>query len=282
VKSTPERGTRFDLTVPAKVSKERVLVFRCGGALYGIPSRQVRYILRDDYSVENVAGGRVIRSFGEALPLLSMSRTLGLPGREESIVLVVETLNRNWAFSVASILGEFELVRQPVDELVAAGGLVSASASLDDGELVLVLTVATLTRRGEQRGLLSLRSAVKGRVLAVDDSAIVRDLVGRVLSDGGFDVEVASDGHAALEAVEKFEPDLIVTDLEMPVMDGFELLERVRARKKYLPVIVLSSRGSPEDLEKASRLGADTYIMKSNFEPAALLDAVRAYSGSPQ
>lgn len=281
VRSTPDRGTRFELTVPAKISKEKLLVFRAGPALYGVPSRHVREILRGNLDVTAVAGGQTIRvREQETYPLLSMSRTLGLGEAEEETVMIIEASSRRWAFSVPEVLGEFELVRQPVDEIVGAGGLVSASATLDDGRLVLVLTTATLTRRGAVRVVRAAEPSSKKRILAVDDSAVVRDLVERVLLDAGFEVELATDGFNALQVLERYHPNLIISDIEMPGMDGLELLRRVRERTEYLPVIILSSKGAPEDLQKASSLGADAYLIKTNFEAARLLDAVRSFSGA--
>jgi two-component system, chemotaxis family, sensor kinase CheA len=278
IQSTAGRGTRFELTVPSRISKERLLVFSSGGVLYALPSRQVREIMRHDAQVENVAGGTMIRYREEPVPFSSMSRTLSGGDESEPTVIILESGNRRWAYAVGSILGEFEIVRQPVDAIVAATGLIAASSVLDDGRLVLVLTLAALTRRDTEQTDAPATEALKTRVLAVDDSAVIRNLVERILLDAGFEVEVASNGHVALEKLEEYRPHLVVTDVEMPEMDGLELLRRIRGKSKSLPVVILSSRGAPDDLRKASLLGADAYLVKSSFQATTLVETVRTLS----
>jgi len=177
------------------------------------------------------------------------------------------------------VVGDVEMLRAPVDAAVAALGPFAASGTLDDGRLVLVVSLDALLSRPRQITEFS-RAPVRERrrrVLVVDDSPIVRDLLGELLSSVGLEVRTAGDGAAALEALDAEAFDLIVCDVEMPVMDGFELLRRLRARSDRVPVVMVTTRGSAADRSLAAALGADALIVKSEFENAHLLAAVRRF-----
>jgi CheY-like chemotaxis protein len=118
-------------------------------------------------------------------------------------------------------------------------------------------------------------------VLVVDDSPIVRELVCSILRTADFVPETAPDGEAAWSALEQAQPDLVVSDVEMPGIDGFALLHRIRARWPQLPVVMLTTRGSDEDRRRAAALGADAYVVKSEFEESSLVETVRRLTNGP-
>jgi two-component system chemotaxis sensor kinase CheA/two-component system sensor histidine kinase and response regulator WspE len=286
VSSTFGQGTRFELTVPATIGKERALVIECGGALYGIPSGQVIEVVTiADSVVDGVAGGKVLRFRDESIPLRSLAGVVAAedPGGE-AWALVIEHASRRWAFGIQRLVGEYDLLRRPVDGLLAHFQHIAASAALDDGRLVLLLSMSGLLRRTEAgvavRSAAAVPNRARKRVLVVDDSPTVREVVSEILADGGLEVKVAADGRIAWQMLEEELPDLVMTDLEMPVMDGFELLQRIRARWKHLPVVMLTTRGSAEDRRQATALGADAYLVKSTFEEATLMDTVRRFFGT--
>jgi CheY-like chemotaxis protein len=111
-------------------------------------------------------------------------------------------------------------------------------------------------------------------VLVVDDSLVVCQVVEEILVSAGFAVELAHDGSAALAAVREREPDLVLSDVEMPKMGGLELLTEIRKRTQRLPVIMLTTRGSAEDRKSATALGANAYLLKTGFKGDDLLDVV--------
>jgi two-component system chemotaxis sensor kinase CheA len=277
-------GTRFALTVPAKLSREPVLVLDIEGLLVGIPSRHVQSVLAlDEVELEPVIGGRILRRGEQALPVHSLSQALSLPKKPlESVVAIIEVSGRAAALTMPSVLGEHDLLRRPVDAGVATFGWIGASATLEDGRLVLLPHVPELLRRGVQPTSSKETSAQleqRRKVLVVDDSPVVRDLVTEILIGQGFDVVAAPDGAEALILLERGAPDLVVTDVEMPNLDGFGLLARIRERSLGLPVIMLTTRGSAEDRRRAATLGADAYLIKSDFQGATLLEQVRRYIG---
>lgn len=277
------QGTLFQVKVPATLSKERTLVTRCGGILYGFPAVQVQEVVRlGEAQVRDVAGGQVLSLRGETIPLRSMGRAVGHPSESEPLALLLDAGGRRWAFSIPALVGEREVLRRPVDALLGPLGHVSASAVLDDGALVLLVSVAGLLKANlavTPRHQPSATHSQARRVLVVDDSPTVRDLVCEILSEGGLAVQSAEGGAAALAALSTGLPDAVLSDLDMPGMDGFELLRKIRGQWPHLPVILLTTRGSAEDRRQAVSLGADAYLVKSEFRDATLLDTVKRFIG---
>ena len=275
------RGTTFALRVPATISRERILVFPVGKAIFGLPSRSVVAVVPiDSANVRDVAGGRSLHHMGEHLSMQSLAATLGFDIEdEERHALVVDLFGHRRAYSLTNVLGEQELVRRPADAAVRSLGSVSASATLDDGQLVLLLRHEVLLGRATVRVRAPAAPAERRqrRVLVVDDSPIVRELVADMLHGVGLDVAMAEDGAAALRALEAAPADLVLSDVEMPGMDGLELLRRIRTKNQLLPIVMLTTRGSVEDKKAAAQLGANGYLVKSEFEGAKLLDAVSRF-----
>jgi two-component system chemotaxis sensor kinase CheA len=286
LRSTPGQGTRITMSIPTSLSIEHALVVACGGALYGFPARYVQEVLRtSEHAVEAVVGGQVLRYRDAAVPLRSLAAVLGQPAQAEPWALLISTGDRRWALTVPSLLGEHELVRQPLDRLLAALEHLGASATLDDGRLVLIMAMAGLLRRAERRPLapkIAAPLARKPRALVVEDSAIIRDLVVQILRASGLEVLTAPEGKAALALVDAESPDIVISDIEMPGMNGFDLLQAIRARSQKLPVIMLTSRGSTEDRQRAAAMGANAHLVKSGFEEDTLVEIVRRFVELPR
>jgi chemotaxis protein histidine kinase CheA len=279
LKSELGQGTELSMSIPTRLSLDRTLVVDCGGALYGIPSRQVLEVFPyEQGAVEAVPGGEVLRRRDETLPYRSLPRLLTTAASDEVLVMVVAAGPRRWAIGCPALVGEFDLLRQPLDPLLARHPHLGASATLDDGRLVLLLAIAGLLRL-EGRAAVAAPAAERRRtrILVVDDSEIIRDLVAHVLRGAGFEVHTAIDGSAALMVMQSMVPDAVVADVEMPIMDGFELLRRIRISWPQLPVIMLTTRASPEDRRHAVSLGANAHLVKSGFQEATLLQTVRRF-----
>jgi two-component system chemotaxis sensor kinase CheA len=287
VSSEVGKGTRFLLSVPANISKERALVFQVGKALYALPSRAVASVvqLADSDTVDG-AEGRTVRLGEDRVTLRSMGTALGpVDPTSEPWAAIVEAGTRRVAFSMVRPLGELPLLRRPVDRLLAASGAVNGSAILEDGRIVLMLAAAGLIRQADRRGLgaraLPPAAPRTSRVLIVDDSAVVRDLMTQVLEHAGFEVAVAPGGADAMAEFEARPPDAVLLDIDMPDVDGFEVLRRIRSKDAAVPVVMLSLRTSPADQQRASLLGATAYFAKSQFQETTIVDALRRLVEAP-
>lgn len=279
------RGARFTLRVPATISRERVLVVALAGGLWGLPARRVERIV----ALPDTEGPS-LRFEGEHLPLLSMERLLGVGSEPERVALICSRGARRYAIACPPLLGEHELFRRPLGPTLASLGLASASAILDDGRLVLLVEPGALIDVRHRAAAPRLASppepdiskpgpspGKRPRVLVVDDSAIVRELLVELLRASGLEVEAVEDGLAALELLARARVDLVVSDLEMPRVDGFELVARIRERHGNLPVIVSSTRAAPADRQRALELGANAYLIKTASSSSSLLDAVARF-----
>jgi len=278
VAGNPGGGTRFAIHIPSSVFRERVLIADVGGALCALPARDVEAVvpIAGDM-LESVGATPLLRYHGEGIPFLPLPLFRG--GSDSTRAAIVAHAGRRWAIPLPAVVGDVELLRVPVDAAVASLGPFAASGTLDDGRLVLVVSLDALLSRPRQIAELARTPARerRRRVLVVDDSPIVRDLLNELLSSVGLDVRAVGDGAAALESLAADPVDLIVCDVEMPIMDGFELLRRLRARAERVPVVMVTTRGSLADRSMAAALGADALIVKSEFENAHLLETVRRF-----
>ncbi len=276
------QGTEVLLLVPYAITKERIVVVDSGAGLYGIPVRVVRRVLGiEDLST---ADSRSAIFEGERIPLRSLTRTARLPSApSETSALVLELGGRLFALRVFSVIGERELIRRPAEVLLAQKTGIGASSVLNDGRLVLLLDLSRLERALVGQHVEQVPSsprpvpARRGRVVVADDSPVVTEMVSELLTTAGLSVEVARDGAEALAAIERETPQLVITDLEMPNMNGLELLANIRSKSQSLPVVMLTTRGSVEDRRRASSAGANAYVLKSGFRSDVLLDVLRRF-----
>jgi chemotaxis protein histidine kinase CheA/CheY-like chemotaxis protein len=281
LESIPALGTRFTLSVPFAITKEKLLIVELCGAPYGFPARVVRAVLGAE-ALPQPGQDSVVRHNGETIPFRSLCDALSLPQAErDSFVLLLDLSGRRFAASVGAIVGERELIRRPAEKLLHQTGI-GASAVLEDGRIVLLPELNYVQRALRARAGQLVPGSLKQerrrqRVLVADDSPVVRELVSEILTAAGLEVEQVPDGASALESVLQSEPDLLVSDVEMPRMNGFELLAEVRRRTQRLPVVMLSTRGSVEDRKRATRLGANAYLVKTEFHSESLLEVVRRF-----
>jgi chemotaxis protein histidine kinase CheA len=278
-------GTRFSITLPFTLTKERLLIFEFAGGLYALPTQSVLAIVGERDLPARVDGSDfVYRHEGEPVPLLSLAELLGRETETCSAAVIVTLQGGQYGLLVARIVGERELIRRPAEPLLSRTTTIGASAMLEDGRAVLVLDLAQVGRQlrhvttaGESNAHQGLVSNAIPRVLLVDDSPVIRAMVSEILASAGLAVTTASDGEEALALITKEEPDLIISDVEMPRMDGFALLERVRQRSQRIPVVMLTTRATVQDRQRATTLGANAYVLKADFKSDVLLDVVQRF-----
>ena len=288
-------GTTFTMEVPVTVAVLRVVIADVGGYSVAIPTAYVERISRiGSDEVRVVDGASVLPDMDSPIPLASLASLLGAPFVDDKpsdgkvVAIRLESGSRRMAAVVRDVLDEREVVMRPLD--VAGGGrksFLAGATLLPDGNVALVIDVPALLSRsadGSARGSVGFASAkavTRRRILVVDDSITTRSLEESVLTASGYDVETAVDGVQALELLQHGEWDIVVSDIEMPRMDGIELCRRIRESPgtQALPLILVTSLDKPEDRLRGLEAGADAYITKSSFDQDTLLDTIRQLIG---
>jgi len=290
VAQQPGHGTRFQMQLPLTLSVVRALLAEIDGEPYAFPLAYiVRTLMLPREQIELIEGRQHFNLDGRAVGLVNAYQLLGgseskLAGNELPVIVVSDGGNR-YALVVDRFLGERALVVQPLDVRFGKVQDIAAAALMEDGSPVLIVDVEDLVCSVEKlvlAGHLSLvqRSVTtdrqRKRVLVVDDSLTVRELERKLLSYAGYEVEVAVDGMDGWNAARTGHFDLMVTDIDMPRMDGIELVTLIKKdpNLKYLPVMIVSYKDREEDRRRGLQAGADYYLTKGSFHDETLLAAV--------
>jgi two-component system chemotaxis sensor kinase CheA len=295
VTSVDGQGTTFVLELPLSIATLRALTVHVGGALFALPSAFVARVDRiDARRITHVDGRPMLPTGGHPTSVTTLAALLGPPFVDAPLgdslqIVTLEMGTRRLAIIVDDLRDERELVLRPLDHAgAAASELTVGTALLGDGEVVLILGVAVLM--GGAAPLVTLALPASGafdpstrRILVVDDSITSRTLEQSVLAAAGYDVVTAVDGLEGWRALERGGIALVVSDVEMPHLDGFGLCERIRAseRTASIPVILVTSLDQPEQRARGLEAGADAYVTKSGFDQDILLDTIRRLLGAP-
>lgn len=291
VETVAGQGTTFRVEVPVARRGEQVLLLRLGGLRLALPAAVVRRAVRISAAQVIERDGRMfahLQAPGDTerlVPFVPLARIYGQPAADRLLLLEGLVGGRELAVAVDDVLGEQEVLVRPVARAAASDPLLEGVALLASGEPVGVLSPAALSRRGLLRGtaLPGERPAVRRlRVLLVDDSLVTREMERRLLEDAGFEVRAVGDAGEALSRLAEESFGCVVTDIEMPGMDGFELTAQLRSMAGFaqLPVVVVSTRDRPEDRLRGLKAGADAYLTKQSLDAGELVDLVRRLGGA--
>jgi len=291
VESEPGAGSRFQLAVPLTLASEHGLLVRAGGRQFAIPNQFVTRILElAPEDIVDLEASQVVYLGREPVPLRDLSVLLRLgetapPPEGEPIQVVV--VNRGWdrvALRVEQVRGEREMVVKPLAPPLSRARFFAGGTLGREGDIVLVLEAAdliaaalALTAPGRVVERPKERSGQpERRILVVDDSITTRTLEESILASAGYRVAVAADGETAWDKLRHETFDLVISDVEMPGMDGFELTRRIKQDEHlgHLPVIIVTSLGSEDDRRRGMEARADAYVVKSSFDSTELLEMV--------
>ncbi|WP_460109972.1 response regulator [Pseudomonas sp. H3_E06] len=290
LEQTAGEGSRFHLEVPLTLSVVRSLVVEVGDEAYAFPLAHIERMC--DLAPEDIVQVEGRQHFwheGRHIGLVAASQLLNRPATQGSSqtlkVVVIRERETIYGVAVERFVGERTLVVLPLDERLGKVQDISAGALLDDGSVVLIVDVEDLLRsvdklldtgRLERIARQNQAQAPRKRILVVDDSLTVRELQRKLLLNRGYDVAVAVDGMDGWNALRSEDFDLLITDIDMPRMDGIELVSLLRRdnRLQSLPVMVVSYKDREEDRRRGLDAGADYYLAKASFHDDALLDAV--------
>jgi len=293
VRVTTQLGVRtvFTLQLPITMSVIRALLVRIAGEPYAFPLTRIDHILPVPHDrIRTIEGRQFFDHDGTAIGLVQASQVLDLAGpapADPMPVVVVSDRGQQFGMIVDAFLGERDLEVRPLDPRLGKVPDVSSASLLENGDPVLIVDVEDLVRSIDNllsgRRLsrvefeqLATESRPRKRILVVDDSITVRELERQLLHSRGYAVDVAVDGMDGWNAVRGTPYDLVVTDVDMPRMDGIGLVSLIKADpvRREIPVVIVSYKDREEDRLRGLDAGANRYLTKSSFHDETFLDTI--------
>lgn len=289
VDSEAGQGSRFTLRVPLTVAMADALIVRAEGRQFAVPLVQIDRVVQvpsaellafyesSDATMQIEGVRHRTRYLGEILS----GTHFDIEGADERVpvIIIKNQSGQNLALQVDEIMGSrVEMVVKPVGKQLSHVAGISAATIMGDGSVMLILDLAALMRGAQAKVAKPAKAVKRARpvVMVVDDSVTVRKVTSRFLERQGFDVLVAKDGVDAMEILVEAMPDVMLLDIEMPRMDGFEVATQIRAsaRLAHLPIIMITSRTGEKHRERAMEIGVNEYMGKP-FQEAELLDKIQ-------
>jgi chemosensory pili system protein ChpA (sensor histidine kinase/response regulator) len=301
VTTVPGRGTTFTLYLPLTLAVAQAVLVRAAGRIYALPAvlvEQVQQVKTD--GLEKIYAAREVRWQTRHYPFFYLPQLLGDPDHQAELsrynaVLLLRSANQFVAIHVDEMLGNQEIVIKNIGAQLARLPGLSGATVLGTGEIVLILNPVQLAARhlhpqpattgvtlqivGQDGSLVPRVPALPPRtpyVLVVDDSLTVRKITSRLLVREGFEAGTARDGVDALQVLAERIPDIILLDIEMPRMDGFEFAKTVKADPKLssIPIIMITSRTAQKHRARAAEIGVEAYLGKP-YQEEELLSEIR-------
>jgi chemosensory pili system protein ChpA (sensor histidine kinase/response regulator) len=286
VRTTEGEGTEFILQIPLSLIIINVIQFRLGNQYFILPSALIEEI--QDVSSLEIEEDTVLRQ-EERYQIIDLNQKFSIPASDHArqSVLFVRTLGSRLGLMVEEIISQEDTVIRPFGSLLSEMPCFSGTSVSGGGDVRLAINPTRLSQVLESAQTIDVPvvdAAITGksgaaRVLVVDDSLSVRKYASLILEANGVEVLLATNGHEALEVLEEEQVDMILTDLEMPVMHGYELLSEIKRREKLrmIPTVVITSRSGSHHQEKAFKLGASDYLVKP-FDEESLIRMIREYT----
>lgn len=292
VQSETGKGTKFVLRLPPSLNITKVLLLSLNGSLFAIPSSVVVEVIKISLSdIHTVEGQKVIHFRGWTVPVFNLREVLNLDTASGETIqgklpaMIVELAQERIAFLADRIISEREIAVKPLGEFLGGVNNLAGATILEKGELAFLLHVPDLfeSSRFRQRPTIEIKrpgeetTGAKAHILIVEDSLITREMEKSILLSYGYEVDESEDGLQALDRLREKHYDLIITDIEMPNMDGFELTRRIRSDENLcpIPIIIVSTRSSSEDRRQGVEAGADAYMVKSEFQHEKLIEIIK-------
>ncbi|WP_079222860.1 hybrid sensor histidine kinase/response regulator [Stenotrophomonas maltophilia] len=283
IQSVRGQGVRFTLRLPQTLAVTQAVFVQIGETTFAVPVASVSGIGR--LSRERFeAADSSYRYSGEDYPLYDLGSLVGqaparADGQDQVPLLLVRAGDLRAAVAIDQVLGNREIVVKPVGLQIASVPGIYGATITGDGRVVVILDVAPLVRRYLANPIAPVQENAPRQdrqvplVMVVDDSLTMRKVTGRILERHNFEVSVARDGVEALEQLEERVPDLMLLDIEMPRMDGYELATAMRADPRYkdVPIVMITSRSGDKHRQRAFEIGVQRYLGK----PYQELDLMR-------
>lgn len=290
--SQPGKGTSFHFQLPLTLSVVRTLLVEISGKPYAVPLARIDQIVTLARSeISDVENRQYFTMNQQNIGLIAAHQVLELPesspSSESLSVVVISDQSNPYGLVVDKFLGERDLVVRPLDPRLGKVPDISATSLMGDGSPILIVDVSDMVRSIDtilntgqitKVGIEPKESLIDKRkkVLVIDDSITVREMERKLLENRGYNVDVAVNGMEGWNAVRTVHYDLIISDIDMPRMNGIELVKQMKSHPRLhsIPVIIVSYRDREEDRIQGLEAGADYYLTKSSFHDSTLIDAV--------
>lgn len=296
ITSIPGVRTKTTISLPLTVATTRAFLVRCSGHMLAIPVFSVIQVLRvSPDSILTAKGREAVYLQGEIVPCARLDVTLSFPKPEKedpneklSLILLRHS-GKKIAFQVDEVVGVEEIVMRNLGTHLRRLPAFSGSSILGTGEIALIVDIPRLFTTAQikagniflEKRIFLGRKEIKQRILLVEDQMTTRLLEKSILEAAGFEVETAVDGLAALNRLEENLYDLVITDVQMPRMDGFTLTATLKKDERFsqLPVIIVTSLESEEDKTQGLQAGADAFLLKKSFNQESLIHTIKTLIG---
>lgn len=290
VKSQEGKGTTFIIKIPQTIATFRALLVRCGEKQFLIPTLFIDKVVGvnpDDILTSGHRASLIVS--GEHIGLVDLGLSLGLnetSSKDEKVLpaLILNSNGKKMAFKVDEILEEIEGIIKPLGNQLKSIKKITGVTMVGNGILIPVVNVSELIEyavggmnSGSDKIKIKGITEQKQRVLIVEDSITVRSMLKSIVESAGYETEVAVDGVDGYNKLTDGNFDAVVTDIEMPNMNGFELTSKIKGDKKFsdIPVILVTTLESQKDMQRGLEAGANAYIVKGSFEKSNLTDTIR-------
>jgi len=293
VETKDHEGSVFRLVLPLALATFRGIIVDVAGQWFIIPSVSVERVGRIRRNSVVTTGKRAVTTVaGQETPFVRLADVLEIPAAEKEsgeaplvFVMLAEASGRRVMFGVDMVLTEDEVLVKALSKPLSRVRNVAGATVLATGKVVPVLNVTDLMKSAGHSGAVRVPESVscvteparRKSILLAEDSIISRMLFKSILESAGYAVKTTVDGEEAWAAMQDGDYDAVVSDIEMPRLDGLELTARIRGdvRVSGKPVILVTARAAPEDRARGMQAGANAYIVKSSFDQSDLLDALR-------
>ena len=283
VSSEPDKGCKFQVRLSTSLATTKVLIVAIADTLYAIPLEFIQTMIaltpRDIYEIE---GKKTINFEDKPLSITPLDRLLQLPeseGQKKNYLscIVLEVGSDRFGVIVDDLVDRQDVVLKPQSKLLKRVPNIAGATILGNGSVCMILNPPDLLhslRNGRwQTPVAAIESTVtRNRLLLVEDSIIIRTQMQRLLKGAGYNVTIAENGLLGLQKVQSQEFDIVLSDVEMPEMNGLEMTKAIRQNSKYdrLPIVLITTLASPEDKHRGQDAGANAYLTKGDFDQQLL------------
>jgi len=289
IKSEKDKGIEFIIDVPVSIFTNRVLFIKDNNNIYAIPSSMIKKIInikaseikqKHDYSV--VVHGEEIFTVAKLSSILNSIES-EIDPNDDLFIIIPKIGEKKIGIIVNNILYEKDAIIKETGDFLGKQKFVYGIVIGERGELIIIIDMFdidsyfSLNKRAKITKEIKPKDDRKKQILIVEDSLLVREMEKNVLESAGYNVHLATNGIEGLDMVASYKYDLILSDIEMPEMDGFEMIENIKKNPEHqdIPIVILSTKDSDEDKIRGIKIGADAYLNKQEFNEKEFLEIIK-------